>query len=62
MIRFDGASGMRMRGGFLERHFALAAITATAAALAEVVIAGVLGAEGANPGGFLLTDTTHKGH
>jgi len=62
MIPIGGRNGMWMRGGFLERDFALAAIAATPAALAEMVVASVLGAEGADSGGFLLADAARKGH
>jgi hypothetical protein len=46
----------------IQRNLALAAIAATATSLANVHVAGVFGAEAANPGGFLLTDAASERH
>ena len=48
--------------GFVERELTGAAIAAVVAFRAEVVIAGVLGATGADGGGFFFADTTEKRH
>ena len=45
-----------------EGHFALAAIAAAQALLAEMIGACVLGATRANPRGFLSANATHEGH
>jgi hypothetical protein len=51
-----------MHGNVIQRHFTLAAITAAAAALAQMVIAGVFGAKGTDSCGLLLTDAARKRH
>src|ERR1019366_400964 len=43
-------------------HFTLAAIAASQALFAEVVVAGILGATGANSGGFLSTYAAREWH
>src|ERR1035437_6027031 len=48
--------------GSRQFHFTLAAIAASQALFAEVVVAGILGATGANSGGFLSTDAASEWH
>jgi len=49
-------------GAFFELDFAFATITAGRAALADVIGAGVLGADRTNTGGFFTADTTVERH
>jgi len=57
-----GRNGDSRRQRFIERNVAFAAVAATAAALANVNIAGILRAEGANARGLLLADAAGKRH
>jgi len=60
MIRFSRR--IVMGSSLFERNLALAAIATAAAALAEMVIAGVRGAEGADLRALLLADAARKRH
>jgi hypothetical protein len=51
---------LRLIGG--ERNFAVTAIAAASAFLAEVVSAGILRATGADARGFFFADITKKWH
>jgi hypothetical protein len=62
VVGFDNWKVVWMPGNLIERHVTLAAITAAAAALAQMVIAGVFGAKGTDFGGLLLTDAARKRH
>jgi len=62
MFSFDQRNVVWMRVYLIERDFAFAAITTETAARAKMVIAGVLGAEGANLCGLLLADAARKRH
>jgi hypothetical protein len=59
---FNNGNMVWMHRSLIERHVTLAAITAAAAALAQVVIAGVFGAKGADFCGLLFTDAARKRH
>jgi hypothetical protein len=57
--------GVLLRGCFVQRDFASAAIAAAAAFFAQVILATVLGAGHADTGGFLFADRAverHLGH
>jgi hypothetical protein len=62
MFRFDGRNVVWMRVHLIERDFAFAAITTATAALAKMIIAGVLGAARANLCGLLFADAARKRH
>ena len=51
-----------MRRGFVQRDIALATIATAPATFAQVVVAGVFCAEGANLRGLLFADATDKRH
>src|SRR5262245_54957715 len=59
--RASGAEGGPV-GILRQRDFALAAVAASQALLAEVIVAGVLGAPRTDPSRFLAADATDEGH
>ena len=61
--RVDGLGvGVQRLGVIIQPHLALAAITAAPAVLADVIITGVLGAEGADARGGNLTNAARERH
>ena len=61
-VRFGGDRAAVGVAGLAEGDLTLAAITAAKALFAEVIVARVLGATGANSRGFLITNAAHEGH
>ena len=60
----DGACrpGRHSAADIGKSHLALAAVTASETLFAEMIVARILGATGANSSGFLSTNTAHERH